>query len=321
MFFQNVYKGRHEFWTYLLTIIVVSVAYLLGGIVFGVVLVGYGIGNGFDEGAIMSALEKMDFEQIGIDANLGLAILLMVFVVTFLALRLMMRLVHQRPFRSLITSHARLNWSKIGFGFGSWLLLSLVSEGAFLFLDPDNYQFQFELRRFLPLLAIAIFLIPIQSSIEELLFRGYLMQGLGQISGERLMPLIVTSVLFGAMHLANPEVEKFGLWIMMPYYIGMGLLLGIITVMDESLELALGIHAANNIFGVTMVSFEGSALQTPALFRASEVNMEWMVPLFVVYASIITFVCAKKYGWTDWGKLFRRIEMPEETEEQAEQMA
>ena len=46
----------------------------------------------------------------------------------------------------------------------------------------------------------------------------------------------------------NPEIEKIG-DIALVFYIGTGFLFGITTLMDEGTELALGMHAVNNIFG------------------------------------------------------------------------
>ncbi|MEM9921410.1 MAG: CPBP family intramembrane glutamic endopeptidase [Bacteroidota bacterium] len=308
MFFQNVYKGRNEFWAYLLTILVVGLAYTLGGIPFMTKAFFAAREQGLDRIETMEAIQQMDFTRLGMDPNIAMLFLLLVFVITFVALWWMVRLLHQRSFKSLITTNNRLNWSKMGFGFLLWMCFSLVVEGTGYLLEPENYSFSFNASSFIPLLVIAFLLLPIQTSAEELFFRGYLMQALGQVSGERLFPLFTTSILFGLMHMANPEVSKFGTAIMMTYYIGMGLFLGLLTVMDESLELALGIHAANNIFGVAFVNFDGSALQTDALFHTSEVHMELMLSFFVVFTTIITFICAKKYGWKDWGKLRRPIE-------------
>ena len=82
--------------------------------------------------------------------------------------------------------------------------------------------------------------------------RGYLMQGIGLMSGKRWVPLVTTSMIFGLLHFFNPEVEKLGYGIMV-YYIGTGFFLGILTLMDEGLELAIGFHAANNLFTALLV--------------------------------------------------------------------
>ena len=77
----------------------------------------------------------------------------------------------------------------------------------------------------------------------------------------------MTSVLFGLMHSLNPEVKEFGFLTMMPQYILFGLIFGIITIMDDGIEAAMGAHAANNIFLCIMVTNKASALQTPALYE------------------------------------------------------
>jgi hypothetical protein len=154
---------------------------------------------------------------------------------------------------------------------------------------------------FLSLALIGIILIPLQTSFEEYLFRGYMMQGLGIAAKNRWVPLVVTSVLFGLMHLGNPEVEKLGYGIMI-YYIGTGFFLGIITLMDEGLELALGFHAANNLIGALLLTADWTAFQTDSLYRdVSDPILGWdvLVPVFIVFP-ILLIIFSKKYGWTNW---------------------
>ena len=85
-------------------------------------------------------------------------------------------------------------------------------------------------------------MVPLQTSAEELFFRGYLMQGLGRIFPMRLLPFVITSTLFGLLHFTNPEVDKLGDIILITY-LSTGFFLGAITLIDEGLELALGFHA------------------------------------------------------------------------------
>ena len=54
---------------------------------------------------------------------------------------------------------------------------------------------------------------------------------------------------------------------MMPQYVLFGLIFGIITVLDDGIEAAIGAHAANNIFLCIMVTNDSSALQTPAVYE------------------------------------------------------
>lgn len=127
------------------------------------------------------------------------------------------------------------------------------------------------------------------------------MQGLGTATKNRWFPLLFTSLLFGFMHILNPEVEKLGYGILI-FYIGTGLFLGIITLMDEGLELALGFHAANNLFGALLVTADWTAFQTNSVYRdISDPVLDWdiLVPVFVVFP-ILLFFFGRKYGWKDW---------------------
>jgi membrane protease YdiL (CAAX protease family) len=129
------------------------------------------------------------------------------------------------------------------------------------------------------------------------------MQGLGIVLKTRWAPLLITSIGFGLMHIANPEVEKLG-YVIMIYYIGTGLFLGIITLMDDGLELALGFHAANNLFTALLVSADWTAFQTHSILKdlsdpSAMALTEVFIPIFIVFP-ILLFILSKKYNWTNW---------------------
>ena len=134
----------------------------------------------------------------------------------------------------------------------------------------------------------------------------------------RFIPLLVTSFVFGGLHFFNPEVEKLGNIIMI-YYIGTGLFLGIITLMDDGLELALGFHAGNNIFAALLVTADWTVFQTNAILKdisEPSAGIDVLAPVLILYPIFIG-IMGYKYKWKDWGnKLFGRIEAPSlETEE------
>ena len=157
-------------------------------------------------------------------------------------------------------------------------------------------------------------MIPIQTSMEEYFMRGYLMQGIGIVAKNKWKPLLITSLLFGLLHILNPEVQKLGYGIMV-FYIGTGLLLGIMTLMDEGLELALGFHAANNLTAALLVTAEWTAFTTDSVYKdISNPILGWdiLVPVFVVFP-ILLFIFSKKYNWTNWKeKLFGSVMAKEE---------
>lgn len=224
------------------------------------------------------------------------------------------RFIHPQSIRSLTTSRSRIDWSRALFAFLIWGGMVVLLTGIDIALSPQDYVWNLDWGKFLTLAVIGICLIPLQTSFEEYLFRAHMMQGLGIIFGRRWVPLMITSSLFGLMHIANPEVTKLGYGILV-FYIGTGFFLGIITLMDEGLELALGFHAANNLITALLVTADWTAFQTDSIYKdISEPSMGWdaIVPLVVVYP-LLLWIFSRKYGWMHWkDRLFGKVRPKEE---------
>ena len=111
--------------------------------------------------------------------------------------------------------------------------------------------------------------------------------------------------------------EKLGYGIMV-FYIGTGFFLGILTLMDEGLELALGFHAANNLTAALLVTADWTAFQTDSIYRDVSdplLGLDVLIPVFIVFP-ILLFIFAKKYNWTDWKeRLAGKVEEPIALEE------
>ena len=233
--------------------------------------------------------------------NITFAILVSPLSIACLVLLFWVKFIHNQTILSLTTSRKKVDWNRVFFSFSLWGGFTLVSTLVIYFLAPENFILNFDTSKFLVFFVLALLLIPLQTSFEEYLFRGYLMQGIGVITKSRLVPLIITSVLFGVMHIANPEVGKLGL-IIMVYYIGTGFFLGIITLMDEGLELALGFHAANNLIGALLVTADWTAFQTDSILKdisEPSANFDVLFPIFVIFP-ILLIIFGKKYGWSNW---------------------
>lgn len=299
-YIQQVYKGKNEFWRYLITLAVVMAPFLLNVIVF----------------LLYPALFEQASEQMqNMQGNKNVILIenLIPFVILLVVLFLFVRFLHQRSISSLITSRTKVDWKRITFAFFFWLLISIGVIIIGVYFDAEGLVWNFKPVPFFTLLIISFLLLPLQTSLEELLFRGYLMQTLGYFAKNRWVPLIFTSALFGLMHYFNPEVEKLGAGIMV-YYIGTGLLFGIVTLMDEGTEIALGMHAANNIIAATVITSNWAAFQTDALYLdTSEPSLGWDVylPVLIIYP-IVLFIFSKKYGWNNWKRrLTGKVEEPQ----------
>ena len=244
-----------------------------------------------------------------IPSNLRLFLILLASLITVPGIWLVVVKLHELSFKTIVTKRKKVDYNRIIFSFLLWGLVVTTFVIIGYYLSPENYEFNFKLKEFLILSVIAVFLIPVQTTVEELVFRGYLMQGFGGLFNSRLMGLLFTSILFGGLHLLNPEVEALG-YLIMVQYLAYGFILGIMTLMDEGLELAIGFHAANNLFIVLLLTSSWTVFETESVLRDTSepalTILNFIIPL-IIYP-ILLYVFARKYSWKDWyGKLVSRI--------------
>ncbi|SEA26545.1 CPBP family intramembrane glutamic endopeptidase [Psychroflexus halocasei] len=246
-----------------------------------------------------SAIIKKQIDEIG--RNMTFVSTIAPLSIFCLLILLYVKFVHKQSIRSLTTTRPKIDWSRVFFSF-ALITVFLVSLTLIDYAtNPADYKLNFELIPFLGLLGLAVVLIPLQTSFEEYFFRAYLMQGIGGFFKSRLLALIFTSVIFGLMHIANPEIGKIG-YVLLVTYIGTGFLLGIMTLMDEGIELALGFHAANNLITVLLVTTDWTAFQTNSILISvaePSVGLEIFIPVFVIYP-LYLFIFSKKYKWSNW---------------------
>lgn len=297
MYIKQAFNVKHNWWLYIAGLAIIFIAVLLGQIPYTVILISKALESGSD-------LQNLDLNQAMnlLESNLNLFLVLLSFAVGLLGVLFVVKYLHEQSLRSLTTSRSKIDWRRFGFAFLFWGIISSTMVLIDHYMYPEHYEFNFKLVPFLILAAIALVLVPLQTSFEEYLFRGYLMQGLGVLCKNKWVPLIVTSSLFGLLHIANPEIEKLG-YILLVHYIGTGFFLGIITLMDEGLELALGFHAANNLFTALLVTADWTAFQTHSILRDVSdpdiSNSEVFASVLIIYP-ILIFIFAKVYKWNNW---------------------
>ena len=295
MFIEQGIKSENHFWKYILGSLVIICASLVGQLPLLMGMLYETIYNGKPYPTSNEAVMRF------FDSNLTLFLILISFVFIMLGIVVVVRNLHCQTMLSVTTSRAKIDWKRFGFSFMIWSFFTIVSTLFFYFSNPNDFVINFKPVPFAILVVIGVILIPIQTSSEEYIFRGYLMQGFANLAKNKWFPLLMTSVIFGGMHVFNPEVAKIG-YIVLVYYIGTGLLLGIITLMDEGMELALGFHAANNLVGALLVTSDWSAFQTNSIFKDisdPSAGLDVIVPVVLIYP-ILLFIFSKKYNWTNW---------------------
>ena len=304
MYIEQGYKGNLGAWNFL----------IIPGLFSAFMLVNYVMTMSMiEQGVSVEDTMQQLIDQIGKLPTLVLN--LSIFVIGIIGIFIWALLINQQSFRGITTSRKKVDWKRVFFMFFFWGILSAGLILLSVYLAPENFEYNLDWSRFLPLLAVALIMLPLQTSFEEYLFRSQMMQGLGILTKTRWVPFIVSSVLFGLMHAANPEVEKLGMGVMV-FYIGTGFLLGAMTLLDEGLELALGFHAANNIVAALMVTSTWTALQTDSIYldvsEPTGMGISDFASVLIGYP-IILIILGKIYKWKNWSeKLFGRVLSREE---------
>jgi membrane protease YdiL (CAAX protease family) len=243
--------GKNAWWRYVLGVCTIGFFWVVLGYVPYMLLLGAGL----------EATPMLEFVAVNLSIFMMLA-----------GVAVAVKWIHGRPLLSLVAPDLRIDWRRVARGAGAWLAIGAVMAVAEHLLFPGRYYLSYNAERFYPFLVAVLLLTPLQSAAEELVFRGYLMQGIGLLTRRPLAIAAASSVAFTLPHLMNPEVEHYGIAIMAANYFTIGMLLATATLRDGRLELAIGLHAVNNVFLALMANYEGSALATESVFTAAELD-------------------------------------------------
>lgn len=289
-FINQASTGKSNFFSYLIGVLVIIGLFLFGNSALFFYLNFQFPNEPFDSWTQSKITESLGKTEL-------LFWLTFPFALVFFGLIFHINKVHGRTISSIFTGKEKFNWKRTFFSFGlvfGILSISLVIQRCF----GLDLQFQLDIQKFLPLLLVSVIMLSIQTTCEELIFRSYLLQGLKNRLKSNKAAVLISGIMFGAIHIGNPEIQAIGYHILI-YYVAVGIFLGLITLFDNGMELAIGYHAANNIFAAIVVTNDWQAFQTDALFLdTSQPGFAWdvIIGMFVVLPFLF-YVFSKKYNW------------------------
>lgn len=231
------------------------------------------------------------------------ALILLTFPASLVLLYIGQKYVLKRTILSLHTAYRRYRWMRMIF---AMVLTWLVLGGLSIILHLSGLKtlnFTFDPQRFFIYAAISAAFIPLQSATEEVFFRGFLNQAIESISRNKWITFVITSLLFMCVHLANPEAlagaDAGILPIVMSGYFFFGFAACLMLWIDDGLESAIGVHAANNMFAAILVNYENSVLPTPSAFqiKANPV-MDSVLTIIALGLIVILLFVFKSVGQT-----------------------
>lgn len=282
-------RGKTEWWRYLFGYALALFFWLILGSIPYALLIAVTMVDGNPE----TMLDLSTGYVTGVDSMISFVVINLSFVIMLIGLFLTVRLVHGRPFRTLVTPYRRINWRRVGQGFIVYLLLVALTSVIEYAFNPEIYMFTLEWERFLPFLLLIVLMTPLQTSAEELFFRGYLLQTTAHLTRSAPVLVVINGLLFMLPHLPNPEVAN-GPLLLALYYFAIGGFLAVMTLRDNGLELALGAHAANNMYAAIFANYTDSVLPTEAIFTVTELNPLFGLIGFVLIAALFSLILLRR---------------------------
>jgi hypothetical protein len=173
----------------------------------------------------------------------------------------------------------------VGVGFVVWALLLGIGTLVEYLVSPESFTITFNASIFIPFAILAVLITPLQTTAEELFFRGYLVQAGSLISRNWIFLAIWSGVLFAMPHFLNPEVAS-NTWAMMMSYFVLGAFLAWISLKDGTIELAIGVHAANNLMAGLLVTFPESVLPSPAILTTTHFDPVYSLVTVIFFCAL-----------------------------------
>lgn len=197
------------------------------------------------------------FNVDGLEMNepQSVVILLFSFFGMFFGVLMAVGLLHKRGLKSLLGPNISNVSRNAVYGFAAICVLSGIGMSVFSFTDPPIRQMDVSVWLYWMIFALPLLFVQILS--EELIFRGYLQQQLAARFDSRWVWYFLPSMVFGALHY-DTETMGSNAWLVVAHTTLFGLIAADLTARTGNLGAAIGMHFANNLFALTIVTLDGS---------------------------------------------------------------
>lgn len=247
-------NGKNALWRIVLAVAIIVVVWVAASVV--IIFAGAAIilaraeywPFGVDE-----MVEAFDYKALLADP-IGVTAFLLSVASLWAGVWLALKIVHRRSIRDLFGVERRLYWPDFARSTIVTLVVGAVMAPLALLIDPTVMRGSLSLSNWLaamPLLLVALFL---QTSAEEIAFRGYLQQVFAARFAMPLVWLVLPAVLFTLLHWqdeASTAMNLAGLFIILAFSLSMSWLL----VASGNLAAAMGAHFGNNIGALMIMSY------------------------------------------------------------------
>ena len=282
-------QERSEIWRTVLGLVLVLALFLLTTLLLG-------IGTAFLGEYIEPGLGQNLMREVEEGRTIFSTFAMLFLIATMIpGLWVILRYLHKRPLHTLLGPTGRVDWP-LWRGAASIILLLAAIDATTTFFTADLVQ-QMPLIKWLTWLAPALFILFLQTTAEEMVFRGYLQQQLAARFKSRWIWWVLPSAIFGIAHF-NPALFGPNAWIVVAITTLMGLILADVTARFGSLSPAMGLHFANNLVVMLFMNSPGQLsgmslflysidLQSPQLKSAMVISLASMMVGYGIFMLIM----------------------------------
>ena len=220
------------------------------------------------------------------------------FILLALVLGIFIRWVVKRPLKVFVTDSSTFRWPLFFFSYGVWtvaiaLFMLILSPSSITYSPPKSLSSR------LLFMAVALVVTPLQSYIEELLFRITFWRMLEGRLKSNLLISVLSGLFFTLFHLFNVEVTQAPIKIIpLLYYFLAGFVFMMMTTNHQGGEAAIGAHVANNLFLALIVNYQGSSLTSDAWFTL-EAPPIWSDLILLIICGLIVIRYGKRFRVKD----------------------
>jgi membrane protease YdiL (CAAX protease family) len=242
-------------------------------------------------GFYLSESYDLGFGSMGsfMNTRFGVLVSLLTFCGIWIGAWLAMRFVHREKLRALFGAARRISWSDFVKGLVAVLITSFVSEVAIYAIAPEIHRTAISWGAWLLFLAPVLLLAFVQTSAEELLFRGYLLRGLAHRYRTPLVWGLIPGLIFTCLHWNIGAPLAMNACVLASIG-GFAVLVTVLVYLTGNLGAGMGAHFANNLAGFLLISHE-SALSSFALYRGKPLETIVWTPASALLIALIGLAC------------------------------
>ena len=293
-FFENAHDGKNHWLRYVAVLAIAYIAAQIPSIIYVVGLVVKKMNEGNFSPEQLAGL-------INLNSQTGFVVLMLTFVFWFALTWLLFKPFHKREPMTMISGDRRFRADRFLGAAGVYFIFLLIFWALLVIVRPDVFTFHFNAPKFFVGLLLAVIFVPFQTGCEELIMRGYLMQGFGLCTKSKIWSLAIVTLIFALLHCNNNEVSDFGFLRAMVVYLTGSVVFGFFTVLNDGIEFSWGMHFAHNFTVFTLFAVEGNEYGASPLFTITK-DFASETLLLVSAAEILIsvalyFIFRKKFGW------------------------